>query len=94
MERVDQYLDLPQEPPAIVESSRPPAYWPSVTSPSAAEKFISVENLVIKYAPHLPTVLHGVSVNIRAGERVALTGRTGSGKGHTIIVALIDIKRF
>src|SRR5690606_3900276 len=25
-------LDLPQEPPAIIESNRPPAYWPSITS--------------------------------------------------------------
>lgn len=80
MERIDQYLELPQEPPAIIESNRPPAYWPSATSPSSAEKFITVENLVIKYAPDLPAVLHGVTFNIRAGERVGLVGRTGSGR--------------
>jgi ABC-type multidrug transport system fused ATPase/permease subunit len=39
-----------------------------------------VENLVIKYAPDLPAVLHGVSFRIKAGERVGLVGRTGSGK--------------
>jgi ABC-type glutathione transport system ATPase component len=45
-----------------------------------AEKFISVENLVIKYAPDLPAVLHGVTFDIKAGERVGLVGRTGSGE--------------
>jgi ABC-type multidrug transport system fused ATPase/permease subunit len=29
VERLVEYLDLPQEPPSIIESSRPPAYWPS-----------------------------------------------------------------
>lgn len=32
VERAQQYLELPQEPPAIVESNRPPAYWPSSNS--------------------------------------------------------------
>lgn len=80
MERIDQYLKLPQEPATVIESNRPPAYWPSTTSPSSASSFISVENLVIKYAPDLPAVLHGVSFQIRAGERVGLVGRTGSGE--------------
>lgn len=29
IERVGEYLAIPQEPPAIIESNRPPAYWPS-----------------------------------------------------------------
>lgn len=41
---------------------------------------ISVENLVIKYAPDLPAVLDDVSFTLKAGERVGLLGRTGSGK--------------
>lgn len=41
---------------------------------------ISVENLVIKYAPDLPAVLQDVSFTLKAGERVGLLGRTGSGK--------------
>ena len=39
-----------------------------------------VEDLVIKYAPDLPAVLHGVSFSLKAKERVGLLGRTGSGK--------------
>jgi ABC-type multidrug transport system fused ATPase/permease subunit len=79
VERIDQYLKVPQEPPAIIESNRPPAYWPSTTSPSSVDKFISVENLVVRYAPDLPDILHGVTFDIKAGERVGLVGRTGSG---------------
>lgn len=77
VERVVEYLDLPQEPPAIIETDRPPAYWPSSTSANA---LISVENLVIKYAPELPPVLKGVSFQVNARERIGLLGRTGSGK--------------
>jgi ABC-type multidrug transport system fused ATPase/permease subunit len=70
-------LNLPQEPAPIIESSRPPAYWPSS---STKDSLIRVEDLVIKYAPELPAVLHGVSFSLRARERVGLLGRTGSGK--------------
>ena len=67
-------LKLPQEPPAIVESNRVPAYWPlsSNTSP-----LIVVENLEVKYAPELPPVLHDVSFSLKGGERVGVLGRTG-----------------
>ncbi|EAU87480.2 ATP-binding cassette transporter [Coprinopsis cinerea okayama7 len=77
VERVVEYLDLPQEPPAIIESNRPPAYWPSITS---NDNLVVVENLVIKYAPDLPAVLHDVSFSLKGGERIGLLGRTGSGK--------------
>ncbi|KAJ8589109.1 P-loop containing nucleoside triphosphate hydrolase protein [Rhizopogon salebrosus TDB-379] len=77
VERVVEYLDLPQEPPATIESSRPPAYWPSS---STKDGLIVVEDLVIKYAPELPPVLHNVSFTINAKERIGLLGRTGSGK--------------
>ncbi|KAG1837297.1 hypothetical protein F4604DRAFT_1843943 [Suillus subluteus] len=77
VERVVEYLDLPQEPPAIIESSRPPAYWPSS---STKEGLLTVEDLVIKYSPELPPVLHNVSFTLSARERIGLLGRTGSGK--------------
>ncbi len=74
VERVVEYLELPQEPPVIVESSRPPAYWPS----SEGENLIVVEDLVIRYAPELPPVLHDVSFSLKGRERVGLLGRTGA----------------
>ncbi|KZT05166.1 multidrug resistance-associated ABC transporter [Laetiporus sulphureus 93-53] len=79
VERVVEYLDLPQEPPAIIENRRPPAYWPSSEGPNK-DSMISVEDLEIRYAPELPAVLHNVSFQLKAKERVGLLGRTGSGK--------------
>ncbi|KAI0657587.1 multidrug resistance-associated ABC transporter [Cubamyces menziesii] len=87
VERVVEYLDLPQEPPAIIESNRPPAYWPSSTSPNK-DSLLVVEDLVIKYAPDLPPVLHGISFALKAKERVGLLGRTGSGKS-TLAMSLL-----
>ncbi|KAJ7508849.1 hypothetical protein B0H11DRAFT_1962913 [Mycena galericulata] len=77
VERVVEYLKLPQEPPAIIESNRPPAYWPSS---ARNDSLLSVENLVVKYSPELPAVLQDISFTLKAGERVGLIGRTGSGK--------------
>ncbi|THH23155.1 hypothetical protein EUX98_g8019 [Antrodiella citrinella] len=79
VERVVEYLDLPSEPPVIIEDNRPPTYWPSSTGPNS-NSLIAVEDLVIKYAPELPSVLHGISFNLKAKERIGLLGRTGSGK--------------
>ena len=77
VERVVEYLKLPQEPPAVIESNRPPAYWPSSARNNS---LLSVEDLVVKYSPELPPVLQGISFTLKAGERVGLIGRTGSGK--------------
>ncbi|KAJ6590007.1 hypothetical protein DFH09DRAFT_1359037 [Mycena vulgaris] len=77
VERIVEYLDLPQEPPAVIESNRPPAYWPSS---SKNDSLIVAENVSIKYAPELPSVLQDVSFSLKAGERIGLLGRTGSGK--------------
>ena len=91
MERVVEYLDLPQEPPAIIESNRPPAYWPSSTSRNS-EALLSVNDLVVKYAPELPSVLRGLSFKLKAKERVGLLGRTGSGKS-TLAMSLLRFVR-
>ncbi|KAJ7269434.1 P-loop containing nucleoside triphosphate hydrolase protein [Mycena haematopus] len=66
VERVIEYLDIPQEAPAIIEKSRPPAYWPS----SSGE--LVVENLVVKYAPDLPPVLRNLSFTIKPSEKVGV----------------------
>ncbi|KAG0049393.1 hypothetical protein BGZ83_005801 [Gryganskiella cystojenkinii] len=73
VERVAEYMELEEEPAAIIEGSRPPASWPY-----AGE--IVVENLTMKYAPDTPSVIKNVSFKIKAGEKVGVVGRTGSGK--------------
>ncbi|KAH9854525.1 multidrug resistance-associated ABC transporter [Lenzites betulinus] len=87
VERVVEYLDLPQEPPAVIEANRPPAYWPSSTSTNK-DSMLVVDDLVIKYAPELPAVIHGISFALKARERVGLLGRTGSGKS-TLAMSLL-----
>ncbi|KAF7338908.1 hypothetical protein MSAN_02214100 [Mycena sanguinolenta] len=85
VERVVEYLGLPQEPPAIIDSNRPPAYWPSNAK---NDSLVVAENLSVKYAPELPAVLQDVSFRLKAGERVGLIGRTGSGKS-TLAMSLL-----
>lgn len=79
VERVVEYLNLPQEPPAMIENSRPPAHWPSSTGPNS-DTLIAVEDLQVRYAPELPAVLHGITFSLKARERIGILGRTGSGK--------------
>ncbi|KAG0292891.1 hypothetical protein BGZ96_003540 [Linnemannia gamsii] len=73
VERVAEYMNLEEEPAAIIEGSRPPASWPH-----AGE--IVVDHLTMKYALDAPAVIKDVSFRIKAGEKVGVVGRTGSGK--------------
>ncbi|EDR07940.1 multidrug resistance-associated ABC transporter [Laccaria bicolor S238N-H82] len=72
LERVHEYTQLKREPPEFIEP-RPPTSWPSRGE-------IKCEDLVIRYAPELPNVLHGLNFDINPGEKVGILGRTGSGK--------------
>ncbi|KIJ28632.1 hypothetical protein M422DRAFT_784503 [Sphaerobolus stellatus SS14] len=85
VERIVEYLKLPEEPPLVIESNRPPAYWPSSLENDA---LIEVEDLVVRYGAELPPVLHGISFKLKARERVGLLGRTGSGKS-TLAMSLL-----
>lgn len=72
VERVKEYSELVREPPEFVEP-RPPATWPTTGA-------IECKDLVIRYAPDLPDVLHRLSFTVQPGEKVGVLGRTGSGK--------------
>ncbi|KAF8236776.1 pleiotropic drug resistance ABC transporter [Tricholoma matsutake] len=82
IERVVEYFDVPQEAPAIIEESRPPAFWPSNNGE------LHVENLVIQYAPHLAPVLRNISFTVKKSEKIGVVGRTGSGKS-TLALSLL-----
>jgi ABC-type transport system involved in Fe-S cluster assembly fused permease/ATPase subunit len=76
LERVIEYLDLPQEPLDINPNFRPPAYWPSKT---CSGPLVTVENLSIRYDKDLPNILHNLSFTLNPREKIGLVGRTGSG---------------
>ncbi|KDQ63255.1 hypothetical protein JAAARDRAFT_29273 [Jaapia argillacea MUCL 33604] len=82
VERIIEYLDVPQEAPPVIENCRPPAYWPS-TSGS-----LEVRGLVVRYAPDLPAVLHHLSFSVKPSEKIGVVGRTGSGKS-TLALSLL-----
>ncbi|THH26392.1 hypothetical protein EUX98_g7797 [Antrodiella citrinella] len=72
VERIKEFSEIKREPAEFIEP-RPPASWP-------ASGAIKCEDLVIRYAPDLPNVLHNLNFEIKPGEKVGILGRTGSGK--------------
>ncbi|CAM6104569.1 unnamed protein product [Calypogeia fissa] len=77
VERVGNYCDITPEAPLEIEGHRPPAGWPS----AGAVDYIDV---VMRYRPNLPPVLHGVSISIKPMEKLGVVGRTGAGKSSLI----------
>ncbi|KAL5034983.1 Transporter of the ATP-binding cassette (ABC) [Batrachochytrium dendrobatidis] len=86
VERVEEYSKLPQEPPAIVDTYRPPANWPT-------QGKIEVQDLTIKYASDLPDALKSISFSVQPCEKLGIVGRTGAGKS-TLSIAFFRILPF
>ncbi|TFK93706.1 P-loop containing nucleoside triphosphate hydrolase protein [Polyporus arcularius HHB13444] len=84
VERIVEYLEVPQEAPAVIQDKRPPAAWPSNNGE------LIVQDLVVKYAPHLPAVLKNISFYVKPAEKIGVVGRTGSGKS-TLAMSLLRI---
>ncbi|KAJ6590816.1 P-loop containing nucleoside triphosphate hydrolase protein [Mycena sp. CBHHK59/15] len=80
LERIQGYIDIEHEK-TPTETGKPPAYWP-------ASGELRVENLSAKYSEDGPKVLHDISFHIKAGERVGIVGRTGSGKSSLTLSLL------
>ncbi|KAI8928078.1 hypothetical protein BC831DRAFT_548704 [Entophlyctis helioformis] len=83
VERVQEYMQIEQEPASIVPDNRPAPEWPS-------QGRISVKDVKIRYAPDLPDVLKGISFEVKTAEKVAVVGRTGAGKS-TLSLAFFRI---
>lgn len=74
IERLKFFANLPGEVDVKKPSPEPlRPTWPEFGK-------IRIENLKVRYAEHLPLVLKGISFEVKAGSRVGIIGRTGSGK--------------
>lgn len=71
-ERIHYYgTEIEEEPPLKVADVRPS--WPEHGE-------IVFDNVQMRYRPGLPLVLQGLSLHVKAGERIGVVGRTGAGK--------------
>ncbi|KAL2473106.1 ABC transporter C family member 3 [Forsythia ovata] len=83
VERILQYTCIPKEPPLVVESNRPTSHWPTNGE-------VCIHGLQVRYAPHMPLVLRGLTCTFFGGKKTGIVGRTGSGKS-TLIQTLFRI---
>ncbi|KAM3494051.1 hypothetical protein MY3957_002647 [Beauveria namnaoensis] len=81
-QRVRGYTKLAREKDCTTESSkRLPASWPRTGS-------VELQNVTVRYTPTGQDILKNISLKIEPGERIAIVGRTGSGKS-TLILSLL-----
>ncbi|KAK9084641.1 hypothetical protein Sjap_025052 [Stephania japonica] len=83
VERILQYTCIPSEPPLVIEANRPDQDWPS-------DGKVDIHDLQVRYAPHMPLVLRGLTCSFPGGMKTGIVGRTGSGKS-TLIQTLFRI---
>ncbi|PPR03680.1 hypothetical protein CVT24_007801 [Panaeolus cyanescens] len=89
VERVAHYSQkdlMEQEAPHEIPDRAPRPSWPERGQ-------IHIKELTMKYRPGLPNVLHGISLDIRGGEKIGIVGRTGAGKS-SITLALLRIVEY
>ncbi|XP_058074547.1 ABC transporter C family member 3-like isoform X2 [Magnolia sinica] len=83
VERIFQYMSIPSEPPLVIEANRPGPDWPMKGK-------VDIHDLQVRYAPHMPLVLRGLTCTFLGGMKTGIVGRTGSGKS-TLIQTLFRI---
>jgi len=87
VDRIFEYIDLPQEAPHIIESKKPGSEWPQ-------DGRVQMNNVSFKYRPDLPLVLKNISVEIGGGQKIGIVGRTGAGKSSLIstLLRLVELE--
>ena len=85
VERIHEYESWTEHEKGF-EQPLPPTNWPQ--NPT-----INIENLNIRYRKGLPLVIKNLSLSIQDFEKVAIVGRTGSGKS-TLMLALLRLLEY
>ncbi|KAK9542217.1 hypothetical protein VZT92_000096 [Zoarces viviparus] len=74
VERLQEYITgCKPEAPGPIKEARVPEDWPKSGS-------ITFQDYKMRYRENTPIVLNGLNLFIRAGEKLGIVGRTGSGK--------------
>lgn len=89
VERMDDYLRRPMERGAALpksarfnpEDRKPKSVMPRVAARGAD---VVLKDVWLRYGDDLPWVLQGIDLHVKAGERLGIVGRTGSGKSSLI----------
>ncbi|KAK0469912.1 ABC transporter, partial [Desarmillaria tabescens] len=87
VERVVHYAtEIEQEAPHVLPNSKVPESWPSVGH-------IELKDVVLSYRTGLPAVLKGITMTVKAGEKIGIVGRTGAGKSSimTALYRLVEL---
>ncbi|XP_057963712.1 ABC transporter C family member 4 isoform X2 [Malania oleifera] len=79
VERMKQFSNIPPEAAWEIKDRLPPSNWP-------AHGNVELKDLQVRYRPHTPLVLKGITLNIQGGEKIGVVGRTGSGKSTLVQV--------
>ena len=84
VERVAEYCRLPPEEDAYAKAQDgdAPQFDDAAAAATTAKRKVSLvlEDVAMRYRMHRPLVLAGVSLRVPPGAKVAVCGRTGSGK--------------
>ncbi|KAI9003550.1 P-loop containing nucleoside triphosphate hydrolase protein [Gaertneriomyces semiglobifer] len=78
MERVKEYIELPQEAAYELPSETPPPTWPS-------EGRVTFDHYSSRYRSGLELVLKDISFAVNRQEKIGIVGRTGAGKSSTTL---------
>ncbi|KAJ6415969.1 hypothetical protein OIU84_004711 [Salix udensis] len=62
-ERIKQFMNIPPEPPAVVEDKRPPSSWPF-------NGRIEFQELKLRYRPNAPLVLKGINCTFKGRSEI------------------------